>query len=515
MKLKVPILFLFSVVIFWGSSCRKNFEYAPSAGNLSFSQDTVFLDTIFSNIGSSTYSFKVYNNTKDDVLIPSIRLRNGNSSSYRLNVDGAAGKEFSNISINAEDSLFVFVETTVNLDATDTVSLLYTDAVQFDSGTDEQNVELVTLVQDAVFLFPATNQDGTKETILLDSDDGGNQIRVQGFVLTEDQLSFTNEKPYVIYGFAVVPDGQELVIEPGARVHFHKDSGLLIRNGAKITINGALSENQETLENEVIFEGDRLESTFATIPGQWTAVYIQRGSVGNQISYLTLKNANIGILVEGDEDLTTPTLTIENSQIYNSTNHNLWARNAFVEAKNLVLGNSGSSSLYCNLGGNYSFVHCTIANYWNTDFRTVPALQIDNFQKLSNGNEVSSDLINAEFKNCIIAGNNQLELLLKTNGTNSFNYEFRNCMIQFDDIQDSFSDDALYDFDTNPPYEAILLNGNTEFFNVNQNDFRIALSSDATNVGNPDFAIEVPVDIIGMDRTTQTDLGAFQAADKN
>ncbi len=51
-------------LVFW-SSCRQDFIFAPSSGNLSFSKDTVYLDTVFSNIGSSTYTLKVYN-TSDD-----------------------------------------------------------------------------------------------------------------------------------------------------------------------------------------------------------------------------------------------------------------------------------------------------------------------------------------------------------------------------------------------------------------------------------------------------------------
>ena len=90
---------LIVIMLILGSSCRKDLEYSASAGNLEFSKDTVFLDTIFSNIASSTRTLKVYNTTRDDVEIPSIRLAQGQNSSYRLNVDGVAGKEFINIPI--------------------------------------------------------------------------------------------------------------------------------------------------------------------------------------------------------------------------------------------------------------------------------------------------------------------------------------------------------------------------------------------------------------------------------
>jgi hypothetical protein len=82
---------------------------------------------------------------------------------------------------------------------------------------------------------------------------------LEGRELNNDELTFTNEKPYVIYGFAAVPSGRTLTIEAGARVHFHENSGLVVQSGASIHVNGALSIDQERLENEVIFEGDRLE----------------------------------------------------------------------------------------------------------------------------------------------------------------------------------------------------------------------------------------------------------------
>jgi len=124
-------LFLLVLIIVW-SSCRKDFESEPSVGNLEFSVDTLFLDTIFTNIGSSTYSFKVYNRTDVDFTIPTIALALGENSRYRLNVDGIAGKSFEDIQVLANDSIFVFVETTVDItDQTSTNEFLSTDKILF------------------------------------------------------------------------------------------------------------------------------------------------------------------------------------------------------------------------------------------------------------------------------------------------------------------------------------------------------------------------------------------------
>ena len=105
---------IFSLLILSVSSCRKDFSTIPSFGQLEFSRDTVFLDTIFTNIGSATYNLKVYNRGNNDITIPNIALERGTVSNYRLNVDGIPGKDFQNIDILAKDSIFIFIETTIN-----------------------------------------------------------------------------------------------------------------------------------------------------------------------------------------------------------------------------------------------------------------------------------------------------------------------------------------------------------------------------------------------------------------
>lgn len=498
-----------SLILIIGGSCRKNFEYAPSAGNLAFSKDTVFLDTVFTNIGSSTYTLKVYNTTKDDIEIPSIRLHQGQQSGYRLNVDGIAGKEFQNIPILAQDSMYIFIETTFDVSTTTANEFLYTDKIQFDSGDDQQEVHLVTLVKDAVFLFPKTSSNGTKETISLGLDFEGNNIRVEGFSLKDDQLQFTNEKPYVIYGYAAVSDGKTLNIGAGTRVHFHKDSGIYIEGGAKLHVNGSLSEDPEILESEVIFEGDRLEPGFETVPGQWGTIWIASGSTENTIDHLTLKNATVGLTVEGNGVLNTPTLTIENSQIYNSASINLWGRTASISAKNLVLGGAGQISLYCNLGGDYTFTHCTLANYWNHGFRTGAALQIDNHFE-----GTVADLTNATFTNCIIDGTKSRELLLDDNGLNTFNILFINSMISFEK-NGQFIDNPLYDFEDQNKYDTVFLNQLADFIDRFDDDFRIGISSEAINNGKFEAALLAPLDLLGIDRTSAPDIGAYELTPMN
>ena len=486
------------------SSCRKDFEYRVTEGRLEFSKDTVFLDTVFTNISSSTYSLKVFNRTGDDIIIPTVALAQGTSSSYRLNVDGEAGQVFSDVTLMARDSLFIFIETTFDISQINQNEFLYTDFIQFIGNSSLQEVPLVTLIKDAIFLFPSEMADGSKETIVIGEDEEGNEIRVEGFVLTDEQLNFTSEKPYVIYGYAAVTENKTLTIEPGSRIHFHQDSGLLVGDGATMRVNGELSTDQELLENEVIFEGDRLEPEFTEVPGQWGTIWLAPGSLDHNINYCTIKNATVGLLVEGRSGSDT-TLSISNTQIYNSATVNLWARTTAIEGSNLVLGSAGDASLFCDTGGNYSFKHMTIANYWSNSFRVGTALQITNF-----GTTSAEDLENAEFQNSIIFGNTSRELSLRSNGSNSFNFNLSNCLLKFNDTNGQFEDDPLYDFEDMTYYINVLLNENPDFLNTARSDFRIGIESAAIDLADQNIANMVPLDILGIDRTSDPDLGAFE-----
>lgn len=512
-RLTVIVLGL-ALAISW-SSCRKDFDYAPSSGNLEFSKDTVFLDTVFTNIGSSTYTLKVYNRSSDDILIPFIGLESGQNSSYRLNVDGSAGKEFNDVPLLAKDSLFVFIETTFDVSLTFENEFLYTDDIIFGNGSNAQEVPLVTLVKDAVFLYPQEFSDGTTETLVLGLDEEGNEIRVEGFFLEPDELFFTNEKPYVIYGYAAVPDGSSLSIEAGARVHFHKNSGVIVNTGASLQVNGLLSEDQELLENEVIFEGDRLEPTYASEPGQWGTIWLREGSMNNSVSYLTLKNATVGLRVEGDDVLTTPTLLLRNSQIYNSLDSNLWAIKASIIAENTVLGGAGNISFYGNSGGKYNFTHCTLANYWNNGFRSGVTLALDNFMPSANGETIARDLENADFVNCIIDGTQSIELSLQQDSNAAFNFSFKNCLLQFNDPNDQFIDNPLFNFEDAGLYQNIIFNQDSDFTKPFENQFQIEVNTAALDAADPNIIPPIPTDILGTDRTLNPDIGAYESVVQN
>lgn len=516
MKRSLYITLSLIALVFW-SSCRQDFIFAPSSGNLSFSKDTVYLDTIFSNIGSSTYTLKVYNTSDEDILIPSIKLSKGQESNYRMNVDGLIGngaligKEFENIELLARDSMYVFIETTINIFplVENETQFLYTDVIVFENTSGVQKVELVTLVRDAVFIFPNRDAEGVVETLAFDTDGDGvdDETSVRGRFLQDSELTFTNEKPYVVYGYAAVGDGKTLNINPGARIHFHEDSGLLITNNASLHVNGLPSLDLELLENEVVFEGDRLEPLYENVPGQWQTIWLFNGSTDNVINYATIKNGTIGVLSDGNQQDPTK-LEINNSQVYNQSNFGILGRATSIIAENIVINNSGLSSFAGTVGGNYNVTHSTIANYWTSSFRQYPALLLNNFIVDSENTVTTNPLVAANFTNCIIYGNDSPELFLENKNSEDFNFKFTNSLIYFDDPNGNFSSPE-YDFSDTTLYENVIFNNNPQFLDPFNNKLNIPFGSPAEGAGI--FSGNLTKDITNTTRNSPPDLGPYNA----
>lgn len=505
---RLTALFILLIGILTGS-CRDDLEYRQAADTLRFSKDTVFLDTVFSGVSSSTYNLKVYNTSDTDISIPEVYLTGLENSNFRLNVNGNAGKQFLEVEIPARDSIYIFVESTHTLSNLPDNSLLATDAIVFTDGIHQERVELVTLVQDAIFLFP-NKTNGVVETILAGVDSSGNELRIEGFELASDQLTFTAEKPYVVYGYAAVPSGETLEIAAGARVHFHEASGLLVGDGARLQVNGTVSSDPVALENEVIFEGDRLEPEFSATPGQWGTVWLAEGSTDNHIDHLTIKNASIGIFSEGNATVNPPKLTLKNVTIINSARINLLARRTSVKAYNTVIGGSGQPGVYITEGGNYEFTHCTIANYWNNGLRSYPALLIDNFQVSQDQTVTAYPLTAAAFNNCIISGSASVEFLLNKSPQATFNVHFSHSLLQFDTTDNTLLNDPLYNFEDPALYSNNNYNLDPSFTNPGANKFDLKQQSPAINLGDPFYLGEIPTDINGNPRTPAPDSGAYE-----
>ena len=180
-------------------------------------------------------------------------------------------------------------------------------------------------------------------------------------------MIWTNEKPYVIYGYAAVPPNKTLTIQAGARIHCHFNSGIIAYNNSTIKALGepSLDANNPT-ENEIIFEGDRLEPGFSNVPGQWGFIWLTQGSTNHEFEHVTIKNGTVGLYVTGNTSYDNPNadLRLRNTQIYNCSNMGILSLTGYISGENMVINNAGQASLACAYGGKYAFNHCTFNNSW-------------------------------------------------------------------------------------------------------------------------------------------------------
>ena len=489
-------------------ACDYDLSFSPAQTNdIAFSSDTVYLDTVFTAIGSSTYNLRIYNQSDRNIEIGSIRLGQGSDSQFRLNVDGMHGQDFNDVEILANDSMYVFIETTVDIKdyAANAPEFLYNDQLL----VDEQTVELITLVKDAIFLYPK-REDGFKEMIPLGTDEEGNAFGIEGFYLEDNELIFTNERPYVIYGYAGVPSEKTVRFEAGARIHFHDNSGLIAAESSSVHVLGEQSADAEMQEGEVIFEGDRLEPFFENIPGQWGAIWLTAGSTNHIFRHATIKNASVGILMDYNDETENPTLVLEQTQIHNSSAVGLWAKTGHVRAVNSIFGNAGNASFFGNIGGSYEFTHCTFANYWNRSFRSTPAVILNDYVQISETEDFIVPLEKAVFANCIIDGNQTVEFGVEQKGDQELSFSIDHTALRFSTSDETIYENPYYDFSSSTLYPKLILNKQTAFHRPSTNDFRISQESEVIGLGKSTHAASVPVDLNGVDRTNLPDLGAFQ-----
>lgn len=458
---------LFFILVLCIYSCKKDHIITDSSAKVDFSQKSILFDTVFTTVGSSTRTFLVYNRNSRPIKISSIRLARGNASNFRINVDGLKGVSFSDLEIKGKDSLFVFVEVTVNPNNSNS-PLIIRDSVVFTTNGNIQDVKLEAWGQDAYFytpnIFPA---DGFPGYSVLPC------------------TAWNNDKPHVIYGYAVVPAGCTLNINSGTKVYMHPNAVLYIDSGATLAVKGNMSQ-------PVIFQGDRLEPEYSEAAGQWNRIWLSPLSRNNSIDWAIIKNGFVGIQTDTLGSVN-PTLTISNTIVRNMSAAALFAQGSYVKGWNCVFANCGQYVAALTIGGKYNFYHCTFANYWggSTTSRQFPVLLLNNYYKDINENIQGRTLDSAYFYNCIVYGDISSgdEIKLDKAGIGGFNYKFHNSVLRTT-------------LDTSgTEYENVMVNGNPYFNSITDNDYRIKSPySSAIGHGDNSFINLFPYDLSGNPR---------------
>lgn len=479
MKRYLLQILLVAIVAFSLFSCEDEGYLSSPDAQLHFSTDTVMFDTIFTTIGSTTQHLKIYNPYAENILIGRIRVAGGEFSNFRLNVNGVSSNEVYEVEVPARDSIFIFVEVTIDPNGQN-LPMVVQDSIEFTTNTNRQNVKLVAYGQD--FKLIKSESIGT--------------------------TTWTAEKPYLVYDYAYVDSTSTLTIEPGTKIHFHKDAGLYVRG--TVIADG-------NFQNQILFTADRLEDTYKNIPDQWNGIILFSGSHDNVFNFTNIKNANIGLQVGTIEDEGYATLELSNSKIENMAYAGLFAMKSKISGYNNVIANCGFYAAALLVGGEYEFYHTTIANYWGgytSRVRKTASLVLSNALVIesADGSKVThtGDLEKAFFGNSIIYGNSQMEIELGKNEAKAFNYYFDHCIIQVPDTFNTSNKDHYKNIWKGEEYNPLFVDPYDDY------NYELDTLSAAKDIGNPDYAKLFPTDILNKDRFSDDgpDLGAYERIEK-
>ncbi len=462
MRAAILLPALFSLLILF--SCRKDSFITGPDAIVRVTVDTLKYDTVFTQTGSVTQSFKIVNENDKKLRLSSVKLMGGVSSSYSMNVDGTAAQEVTNVDIEANDSVYVFVK--VNIDPTiDNLPFIIRDSIQIAYNGNKRLVQLEAWGQNAHFLR-------------------GEEIEV-------DEV-WTNDLPYVILDYLLIAENARLTVEKGCRIYLHAD--------APIVVDGSLVVNGEKDSvDRVYFRGDRLDEPYRDFPAAWPGIYFTETSYDNVMSYAVIRNAYQSIGVIGPSVNANPKLVLNECIIDNSFDAGIIAANSSIDARNCLVSNCGKNIVLFR-GGDYNFTHCTVASISNQFIpHRDPVLQV------SNTDGLSSFPLNASFRNCIFWGENGIvenEVVADKDDAAAFNVVFEH---------------VLWKVQTQPPNVSIVgnppINNENPLFDsidVSKNfyNFRLKDNSPAIDKG---VITTVGIDLDGNPRPINLpDLGSYE-----
>lgn len=409
------VLLAACILALLSSSCWKEEDWRTEGIVLEFSCDTMAFDTVFTQMGTTTRQFKVYNHTGSAVRIGEVTLQSGSASRFRLNVDGDTNLIARDIHIAAGDSIFVFVRANINPNQ-QTEPFLIEDAVLFRLDDGVQRLPLTAYGRNAVYHIPTDTIHYADGTPLVDM--FGNPYAYSVI----DCEHWRHDLPHVIVGYAVVDSRQTLHLQAGDELYFANDAVLWVYDSATLDIRG-------TAQQPVLLTSLRHDGWYDHLPGQWGYLWLSQGSVDNYIDHAVVENGYMGIAVDSCANAN-PTLRISNTQIHNHTLAGLRCNTAHIVADNLLVTNCGGVTAALQYGGWYDFSHCTFANYWRYDTRTLPSVLVSNYYD----DEASLTRyvwpMQGAMSDCIIYGSLNNELVISLDSTPSVSFVLTHCLVR-------------------------------------------------------------------------------------
>lgn len=458
MKNNSFLFYLILVLSICISSCKKTELFSKS--NVTFSIDTLVFDTVFTTIGSTTKSFKIYNPDSKTIELEEIELMGGKTSPFRINIDGTSGTKFVNNKLESNDSLFVFVDVKLSVTGKN-LPVVIEDSIRIKTNGKNQYMNLMVWGQDAYFHYADT--------------------------LNEE--IWKNDKPHVIIDYAMIDSTKSLTIDAGTKIYLHKNAILYVKKSS-LNILGSK-------ENPVVFQGDRLESIYKEVPGQYYGIYFNE-ALPSTINYAVIKNGTSGIHVYSyDDNNSKPTIKITNSVIQNNSSYGLFLfSNPWVEIENTIITKNGSYGVFILQGATFKATHSNILGYASSDNNS-GALAIKNNYTNPKNNITYVSPINIMVNNSVIYGFKDDEILFDTiSGKATINYTFSNNLLK------------LKNTSTKSNFSKTIWNKSPLFKDITKNDYHPEAGSPLFSGGDP--LLSLPLDLEGIKRNNPPTIGAYE-----
>ena len=225
-----------------------------------------------------------------------------------------------------------------------------------------------------------------------------------------------------------------------------------------------------------------------------------RAGADHRISHAIIRNGSIGLNCQSSLKVTECALRIDNTIIENQSGYGLFSILYPVEAKNFVITNCGNANFWA-FGGDYRFVHGTIANFWNLNEHdnNKNAVVVQNYA-LDGNDEIFYYPFHMEMDNCIVYGEQKDEFKTTFGPDADSTYVFDHCLIKSEHYNGNMAG-----------FHHCIFNLNPYFANPMAADCHIdSIASPVIGTGNPLFGNEIPYDLDGVSRIGTPDMGAYQ-----
>ena len=454
---------------------------------LTFAQDTVSMDTVFSRVPTSRKSFWIYNKSGDGIRCTNVRLANGNQSGFRVNIDGTylgeeSGYQISDLEIRRNDSVFVNLELTAR---------------------DNNKIGPQYMEDNLVFQL----ESGVQQKVNLNAYSWDAEI-IKNLTIKGDTL-ITSQKPIVVYGPLTIDSLSTTTIAPGTTLYFH--------NNGKLDVYGRLVANG-TPDRNIVFRTDRTEHMFSYLPydmvsGMWNGIHFHTSSYSNVMDYTDTHGCFNGIVCDSS-DVSRQKLSLTNSIVHNCQGYGLKLTNCNTSIKNCQLSNVLNDCVAV-IGGQASILSSTIAQFYPFDSNYGAALSFTNQTTDDQLLKHTYPLLKMDCVNSIVTGYAD-DVVMGSNPdtTAVYTFMFENCILRTDSLEqsenvknviwekaDSVETDTVYGGKKN----FKLVDGQTQHY-----DFHLSPVSKAIGAASTDAKYALQTDREGTPRDSQPDMGCYE-----